>query len=104
MIREKSCGAVIFFMKDGYPLYLIEKMNVGHFSLCKGHVEHGETEHETAVREVFEETSVSISIKSSFRHPVYYRPRPGVKKEVVYFLAHTDQVETSPAVGEVAFV
>ena len=69
-------------------------------SFPKGHVEAGETEIETAQREVFEETAVKINIVDNFRHPVYYRPRPGAKKEVVYFVALTDQIDTSPAKGE----
>ena len=110
MSFEKSCGAIVFrdaLTEDGKKqrfVLMIKHSPASNHSFPKGHVESGETEHETAVREVFEETSVSICIKSSFRHPVYYHPRPGVKKEVVYFLAHTDQIETSPAVGEVAFV
>ena len=49
MKREKSCGAVIFKKsEDGKILYLIEKMGLGHNSMCKGHVEKDETEHQTA--------------------------------------------------------
>ena len=106
MLFEKSCGAVVFRdvsapdgKKERYVLMIKHSEN-SHYSFPKGHVEPGETEHETAKREVFEETAVRIEIKGGFRHPVYYRPRPGVKKEVVYFLALTDQVETSPAEGE----
>ena len=110
MIYEKSCGAVVFRdapKKDGEKqryVLMIRHTRTSNHSFPKGHVESGETEHQTAQREVFEETAVKIEINSSFRHPVYYRPRPGVKKEVVYFLALTDQVETSPAKGEVAVV
>ena len=110
MTFEKSCGAVVFRdaqNEDGkiqrYVLMIKHSQSSLH-SFPKGHVEKGENEHQTAVREVFEETAVKIEIKSSFRHPVYYRPRPGVKKEVVYFLAHTEQIETSPAEGEVVLV
>ena len=106
MIFEKSCGAVVFrdaAQEDGsvqrYVLMIKHSQNSNH-SFPKGHVEEGESERQTAVREVFEETSVKIEIKLDFRHPVYYRPRPGAKKEVVYFLALTDQVETAPLEGE----
>ena len=102
---EKSCGAVVFREtecsgeKQRYVLMIKHSHNSNH-SFPKGHVEPGETEIETAQREVFEETAVRINIVDKFRHPVYYRPRPGAKKEVVYFLALTDQVETMPAKGE----
>ena len=58
MIHEKSCGAAVCRMQDGKRLYLIETMVQGHVSLCKGHVEGSETEHETARREILEETGL----------------------------------------------
>ena len=109
MTFEKSCGAVVFRNdhKDGelrrYVLMIKHSVH-SHHSFPKGHVEAGESEIMTAEREVMEETSVRIHINEKFRQPVYYRPKPGVKKEVVYFLAFTKQVETSPRLGEVAQV
>ena len=106
MIFEKSCGAVVFrnaALEDGsiqrHVLMIKHSQNSNH-SFPKGHVESGESERQTAVREVFEETAVKIEIKLDFRHPVYYRPRPGAKKEVVYFLALTTQEDTRPLEGE----
>ena len=109
MTFEKSCGAVVFRNErcDGqlqrYVLMIKHSIH-SHHSFPKGHVEVGESEIMTAEREVFEETSVKIHINEKFRQPVYYRPKPGVKKEVVYFLAFTKQIETSPRPGEVAQV
>ena len=109
MTFEKSCGAVVFRneRKDGqlqrYVLMIKHSVH-GHHSFPKGHVEVGETEKMTAEREVHEETSVRIHINEKFRQPVYYRPKPGVKKEVVYFLAFTRQTEIKARPGEVAEV
>ena len=109
MTFEKSCGAVVFRneRKNGilkrYVL-MIKHSSHGNHSFPKGHVEAGETERMTAEREVFEETAVRIHINEKFRQPVYYRPKPGVKKEVVYFLAFTRQTEIKPRPGEVAEV
>jgi 8-oxo-dGTP pyrophosphatase MutT (NUDIX family) len=109
MTFEKSCGAVVFRdasvngEKKRFVLMIKHSMH-SHHSFPKGHVEKGESEIMTAEREVLEETSVEIHIKDDFRQPVYYRPKPGVKKEVVYFLAFTDKVETRPRPGEVAKV
>ena len=36
LIREKSCGAVIYTESSGRRVYLIELMQKGHFSMCKG--------------------------------------------------------------------
>jgi len=109
MTFEKSCGAVVFRneRRDGnlqrYVL-MIKHSAGGRYSFPKGHVEAGESEKMTAEREVKEETAVKIHINEKFRQPVYYRPRPNVKKEVVYFLAFTRQTDISPRPGEVAEV
>lgn len=102
---EKSCGALVF-RRDGDNIYvlMIRHKVGGHRSFPKGHVEEGEDEHATAVREVEEETSVGIRIRSSFRETVHYSPAVGVIKEVVYFLAFTDQTEIRPREGEIAEV
>lgn len=56
MCREKSCGAVIFQRQGELLTYLVLHSVLGHWTLCKGHVEGSETEHETALREIREET------------------------------------------------
>ena len=106
-IQEKSCGALVFRQDARTGLIyilMIRHKRGGHRSFPKGHVEAGETEHETAIREVEEETAVRIRITSDFCEKVYYSPAPGVQKEVVYFLAWTDQTEIRPRDGEIADV
>ena len=106
MTFEKSCGAVVFRNDRSsgelkrYVL-MIKHSSFGHYSFPKGHVEAGESEKMTAEREVMEETSVKIHINEKFRQPVYYKPKPNVKKEVVYFLAFTRQTEIKPREGEI---
>ena len=102
MIREKSCGAVIFTRKDGQRLYLIEKMKHGHRSLCKGHVEPGETELETAAREIREETGLTVTFLGDFRESIRYSPYPGCSKTVVFFLAESAHDRTIPQESEVS--
>ena len=107
MQHEKSCGALVLRRdeEDGklYILMIRHRMG-GHRSFPKGHMERGETEHMTAVREVYEETAVQIRIHSDFRQTVHYHPLPGVSKEVVYFLTETKQKEIKPRQGEIAQV
>lgn len=50
MRREKSCGAVLFRDLSGERIFLVLHSTQGHWTLCKGHVEPGETEQETAVQ------------------------------------------------------
>ena len=87
MKHEKSCGAVVYRYAEGKPLFLIEHMALGHTSIPKGHVENGETEEETATREIREETNLEVELDSRFRHTVSYSPAPGIQKEVVFFIA-----------------
>ncbi len=87
MTYEKSCGAVVYKTEVGIPLFLIEHMALGHTSIPKGHVEEGETEEETAAREIKEETNLDVKLDTRFRHTISYHPHPNVSKDVVFFLA-----------------
>jgi len=88
MKQEKSCGAVIFRGDEsGRRFYLTLKSTQGHTTLCKGHVEGSETEHETAVREIREETGLSVDFIDGFREVITYSPYHGCTKDVVFFLA-----------------
>ena len=82
MKKEKSCGIVVF-NKDKV---LVIKHNKGHYGFPKGHVEENETEHETAIREVKEETNIDATIIGDFREVITYSPKDKVLKDVVYFL------------------
>ena len=102
---EKSCGALVVRREaDNYYILMIRHKAGGNRSFPKGHVEEGETEYETALREVMEETSSRIAIVSDFRATVNYRPSPGVIKEVVYFLAFTTSADIKAREGEIAEV
>ena len=106
MLREKSCGALVFRRDESGLQYIlmIRHKQGGHRSFPKGHMERGENEHMTAIREVFEETAVQIRIHSNFRETVHYHPMPGVMKEVVYFMTETEQTAITPREGEIAQV
>lgn len=85
MKEEKSCGAVIF-REEEQREYLVIHSVKGHWSLCKGHVEKNETEHETATREIREETGLSVEYVENFREVIRYSPYEGCMKDVVFFL------------------
>ena len=101
LIPEKSCGAVIFTRRGGERLFLLERMRKGHVSICKGHVEPGETEHETAAREIREETALDVEFLEGFRETCAYSPYPGCEKTVVFFLARAERTETVAQPDEV---
>lgn len=87
MKEEKSCGAVVFKRAEGKIYYLLIKhRNSGHWDFPKGNTEEGESEKETAYREVKEETGISVEFLEGFREYVNYYPRKDVYKTVVFFL------------------
>lgn len=87
MIYEDSCGGVVFTEKDNKRLYVIIKSIEGFYGFPKGHVEVGETERETALREIKEEVGLDVEIIDGFKslseHPI--PKKPGVIKRIVYF-------------------
>ena len=105
MTYEKSCGAIVLRREgDDFFVLMIRHKAGGHRSFPKGHVEAGETEYETALREVMEETSSKIAILSDFRATVSYSPAPGVMKDVIYFLGFTTDPRITAREGEIAEV
>lgn len=85
---EKSCGAIIWREQEGVPQVLvIRHKNGGHWAFPKGHVEGRETEEQTAVREILEETGLKVKLDPRFRRVVTFSPKPRVMKDVVYFAA-----------------
>lgn len=85
MKQEKSCGAVVV-QNTTEPEYLLVRHLDGHWGFPKGHVEAGETEEETAKREIREETGLETEINLRFRVVDTYSPKPGISKDVVFFL------------------
>ena len=101
MIYEKSCGAVIYAERNAARLYLVEWMQKGHRSLCKGHVEGDESEHQTAAREILEETGLSVTFVDGFRRTIAYSPYDDCRKTVVFFLARAESTCVRPQEEEV---
>ena len=81
--REKSCGCII--TKDNKVLLI--KQTKGHWGFPKGHVEKNETEIETAIREVKEETNLDVEIDANKRYTMEYVTDKGKLKQVVLFIA-----------------
>jgi len=98
MKTEKSCGAVLFTMIDGKRHYvLIQTQDGRNVAPPKGHVEPGETEEETALREIKEETGVHAVLIDGFRKDIVYALPRGNQKHVVFFLAqYQNQTAHSP--------
>ena len=88
VLHEKSCGTVPYTKQDGEILYLLVRArDDGYCGFPKGHAEPGETEQETALRETWEETSLTPTLIASFRYVTSYTMSGGRHKTVVYFPA-----------------
>ena len=101
---EKSCGAVVFTRVGGNVKYLIIKSRAGIYGFPKGHVEAGETERQTASREILEETALTVDFIDGFRIEDRYTLKDGTDKTVVYFLASFDGTGFSKQDSEIASI
>lgn len=80
---EKSCGCVV--VNDDRVLLI--RQNDNSIGFPKGHMEIGETEIETAIRETREETGLDVNIISTKKYKIKYYVDEIILKEVTYFLA-----------------
>ena len=92
VLNEKSCGAVVF-MKTPAIKYLLLQYGAGHWDFVKGNVEVNETEKDTVVRELREETGITeAQFVEGFTEKIdYFYKRQGIAvyKEVVFFVMET---------------
>lgn len=85
---EKSCGCII--IKKGRVL-LVYESKAKYWGFPKGHMEEGESEVETALREVREEVNLKPVIFENFRYVINYVVKENIPKEVVFFLADVEE-------------
>lgn len=101
-LYEKSCGAIIFNDLSDERYFLVVKNNNGRYwGFPKGHIEVGETEEQTALREVKEETNLDVAILDGFRRTSIYRLFGQVKKKVVIFLAEANSKKVTVQNSEI---
>lgn len=94
-LYERSCGAVVYRNIGGMIRFLlIKNKRSTHWGFPKGHVEHGENDHQTAYREVLEETGIRITIHPDFVTKSQYTIQGKVEKNVNIFLAATEDTQT----------
>lgn len=101
LIKEKSCGAIVYKVENELLKFLILEHNSGHFSFPKGHVEKDETEEETAIREIKEETNIDVEIDAGYRMISTYSPKEGILKDVIFFLAEAISNDVIPQEEEI---
>ncbi|MEE1327361.1 MAG: NUDIX domain-containing protein, partial [Oscillospiraceae bacterium] len=83
---RKSCGVLPYRNVNGYEEYLIVFQSFSQcWSLPKGHMERGETEVQTALRELYEETGLIADVDTEKTATIEYPLSPISKKQVVFF-------------------
>ncbi|OYT35480.1 MAG: diadenosine tetraphosphate hydrolase [Candidatus Aenigmarchaeota archaeon ex4484_52] len=97
---EKSVGAVVFYQskKDKEVYYLLlQHQNAFHWSMPKGRIERKETEKQTAIREIKEETDIDdLIFYDTFREEIKYKFKHNnylINKTVVFFLCKTNMFD-----------
>ena len=92
-MEERSAGAVVF-RENGVREYLL-LLYKERWDFSKGNMEEGESELDTVLREVGEETGLgSLDVLPGFRRVIEYfyrRDGKNVHKQVFYYLARTEE-------------
>ena len=109
MNYEYSCGAVVFTRIGGEPHYVLVRAKnqpEGCHGFPKGHMEPGETEEQTALREIYEEVGLRVRLLPGFRAVTEYQlpAPPNTRKRVVFFLAEYEGQETTVQESELAAI
>jgi bis(5'-nucleosidyl)-tetraphosphatase len=107
MIREKSSGVIVFRKFDSEIKYLLLHYESGHWEFTKGHIEKGEDEKETAIRETEEETNLNdLKFVPDFKKNIrYFFKKDGetVMKDVDFFLAESREGEVKLSHEHIGF-
>ncbi len=94
-LYEASCGAIVYRIIHGEIRFLlIKNKRSANWGFPKGHMERGETEKDTAYREVLEEAGIRIQFLPEFRFKSEYSIQGKIEKKVIIFLATTEDTTT----------
>ncbi len=84
---EKSCGVLPYRIEGGKQEFLLVYETFSKcWSLPKGHIEAGETDVQTALRELMEETGLTAKLDTGRKASIEYPISPFARKEVAFYL------------------
>lgn len=99
---EKSCGAIVYKKENEELLFLLVHQSNGIYGFPKGHMEPGESEIDTAIREIKEETNLEINIDINFRKEIsYLMQSKNITKVAVYFVGTPKSHDLKNQEGEI---
>ena len=84
-LLRRSCGVLVYRDRDGRREYLLVLQSGGTWSIPKGHMEPGETEEVTALRELREETGLTAALDAGRQTVTEYPLSPFGRKQLVIF-------------------
>lgn len=97
-LQRKSCGVLPYRQtKRGKEFLIVFEQFSQCWSLPKGHMEAGESERQTALRELYEETGLTAQLDTERSAVIEYAISPVGRKQVVFFLG---QICGTPRVRE----
>lgn len=98
---EKSCGVLPYRKQNGQKEFLLVYETFSKcWSIPKGHMEAGETEEQTAQRELFEETGLYANLDTSRFASIKYPISDFAEKEVTFYLGEVSGIPKVPE-GEI---
>jgi len=100
MKKEVACGCIIF--DENKNVLLIHQIAGDYWGFPKGHVEEGETELQTALREVKEEVGLDVEIiDPKYRYVLNYLIKEeNVDKTTILYLARPKQENAKVIIQE----
>lgn len=91
MRKETSCGIIPLRHDRGQWSVLLVQLHAGHWGFPKGHIESNEEIQETAIRELQEETGLTVKrfLSDIVLKEVYHFTHQGIaiEKTVLYYIA-----------------
>ena len=85
-----SAGIVVYYQRKEKIEYLLLHYESGHWDFPKGKIEKGESKQDAAIRELKEETGLSVKIQEDFEHTFeyFFKDKSGelYKKKVYFFV------------------
>lgn len=85
---KKSCGGVVFRnINNKLEFLIVKSLSNGHWGFPKGHVEPGESEKDTALREIEEETGLEkVILYENLKMKDSYFLSDNSLKQVIFFI------------------
>lgn len=108
MINEVSSGAILYRRQNKTITFLLLHYYSGHWDFPKGNKEEGETDLDTALREIKEETGITdVTIVDNFKKQIFYKFKRNnrlISKKVIYFLAETNSSDVRLSNEHLSFI